>query len=218
MKRQWLLGSVALVALVGCGVSPVQMPKQSTSSVAAKAVASFFPTEVGYTWQYAVAAHPTQDPDTTVDGTQTFRVEGSRKTRAGSTINLRESDSYTMRDRFPTLTVSEDKIVVQGVDYLGPVATVIPDIKTDFLRFPLASGKKWDDGNWLGEVKGMEKVTVPAGTFDAYRVSVIGTYDHAYTTVGNYWVAPGVGIVMSHLAIEDYTFESELKQSGVQKR
>lgn len=218
MKLSWLLGSAALIALVGCGVTPTQMGKPSTSSVASKALDTFFPTQAGYTWQYNVAVHPTEDPDESIAGTQTFRIDSSRKRGDGSTISLRESDSYTMTDRFPTIILTQDKLVVQGVDYLGPLATVTPDLKSDFLRFPLVTGKKWDDGNWLGELKGQEKVTVPAGTFEAWKMSIIGTYDHAYTAVGTYWLAPEVGIVKSDLFVEGFNLESELKQSGLQKR
>jgi hypothetical protein len=80
------------------------------------------------------------------------------------------------------------------------------------LAFPLQVGKKWNDtadkmlfsngkhGKFYlkGEVVAFEKVTVPAGTFDAYRVNLVldasGTDEDA--NIGNteetYWYAPSV--------------------------
>jgi hypothetical protein len=80
------------------------------------------------------------------------------------------------------------------------------------LAFPLEVGKKWDGtadkmlfsngkhGKFLlkGEVVAFEKVTVPAGTFDAYKINVIldatGTDEDANigNTVESYWYAPSV--------------------------
>jgi len=78
--------------------------------------------------------------------------------------------------------------------------------------FPLQVGKKWD-GNadkmlftngkhgkfqLKGEVVAFEKVTVPAGTFDAYKISIaidaVATDEDANIghTVETYWYAPSV--------------------------
>ncbi len=78
--------------------------------------------------------------------------------------------------------------------------------------FPLQVGKKWDGtadkmlfangkhGKFLlkGEVVAFEKVTVPAGTFDAYKIALIldasSTDEDANIghTVETYWYAPSV--------------------------
>lgn len=78
--------------------------------------------------------------------------------------------------------------------------------------FPLQIGKKWDSsadkmlfsngkhGKFFSksEVVAMEKVTVPAGTFDAYKINVsidaAGTDEDANAghTVETYWYAPTV--------------------------
>ncbi len=85
-----------------------------------------------------------------------------------------------------------------------------PNLKD--LAFPLEIGKKWDGnadkmlfsngkhGKFFlkGEVVAFEKVTVPAGTFDAYKINVIidasGTDEDANigNTVESYWYAPSV--------------------------
>lgn len=78
--------------------------------------------------------------------------------------------------------------------------------------FPLQVGKKWDGtadkmlfsngkhGKFFlkGEVLAFEKITVPAGTFDAYKIlltlDAIGTDEDANIghTVETYWYAPSV--------------------------
>jgi hypothetical protein len=78
--------------------------------------------------------------------------------------------------------------------------------------FPLAVGKKWDGsadkmlfsngkhGKFFlkGEVIAFEKVTVPAGTFDAYKINVVldasGTDEDVNIghTIETYWYAPSV--------------------------
>jgi len=85
-----------------------------------------------------------------------------------------------------------------------------PNLKE--LVFPLQVGKKWDGtadkmlfsngkhGKFFlkGEVVAFEKVTVPAGTFDAYKINVVldatGTDEDANigNTVESYWYAPSV--------------------------
>ncbi len=78
--------------------------------------------------------------------------------------------------------------------------------------FPLQVGKKWDadadkmlfsngkHGKFFlkGKVVSLEKITVPAGTFDAYKINVIldasGTDEDANIghTIETYWYAPSV--------------------------
>ncbi|MGD0230626.1 MAG: hypothetical protein ABSC19_09735 [Syntrophorhabdales bacterium] len=80
------------------------------------------------------------------------------------------------------------------------------------LTFPLSVGKKWDGSAdkmlfsngkhgkffFKGEIVAFEKVTVPAGTFDAYRINVVldatGTDEDVNigNTVETYWYAPSV--------------------------
>jgi hypothetical protein len=59
---------------------------------------------------------------------------------------------------------------------------------------------------------------VPAGTFEAWNIDVIGTYDQQYTAVGHYWVAPGKGIVKSELSIPGWNMESVMIPAGRAKR
>jgi len=82
----------------------------------------------------------------------------------------------------------------------------------DEIAFPLEVGKKWNSkadkmlfsngkhGKFMikGEVVAFEKISVPAGTFDAYKINVVlnasGTDEDANigNTVENIWYAPAV--------------------------
>lgn len=217
MNRRIALGAATLLFLAGCGTAnrtaPIQAaPKSKT--LAARDWQAFFPTQPGSTWQYDAVAHPTDDPYVDYPGSQTIRVESSRQEAGQTVIELRDIDTFTTSYRFPTLVVSAAGVALKGVDYWGPVASPIEDLTVAFLRFPLTVGSRWDDGEWIGKVLKEEKVTVPAGTFDTWKLDVIGTHDQAYTAVGYYWIAKGVGVVKSDLAIEGWLLESSLSSFG----
>jgi hypothetical protein len=78
-----------------------------------------------------------------------------------------------------------------------------------FFRFPLTVGKKWDgiwetnnflddsQARWRGksEVKAIETVTVPAGTFQTFRIEFEGSYQGTFgagSRRDTFWYAPAV--------------------------
>ncbi len=215
-------GSVMLgmaVALVGCGVGfqPGGLASRDVSRVKAAQTAAVFPTEPGFVWQYDVLAHPSDDPDVDYHGTETVRIVSSSRQDGTLSVTCKAIDTFTSRYRFPQLVVTGDKVVMRGVTYWGSAASGEDDLAVEFLQLPLKVGARWDDGEWIGEVEALEKITVPTGTYEAYRINVIGTHDDVYTAVGDYWVAPGVGIVKSDLSIPGWNIESELIVAGVQR-
>jgi hypothetical protein len=218
LRRRLALALGLALALAGCGghLPATQATQAGTAAAKAKAARadSFLPTDPNFVWQYEVAAHPVDDPDTSYPGVETVRVESVRRTREGTTLTLRAIDSYTEEYRFPVMSESADGLTMRGVAFWGAGAWAVDDLAIDFLHFPLAVGARWDDGAWTGRAVAQEQVHVPAGTFSCWKVSAIGTYDHAYTAVGTYWVAPGVGVVKSELSIPNYTLESQLIPAG----
>lgn len=219
-SRSVTLGALGLaLVLGGCGLGfqTGTMTPQGASRVKAAQTASVFPTEPGYVWQYDVVAHPTDDPYVDYRGTETVKVMTSRKLDGTVTLDCRAFDSFTDRLRFPQLVMTGDTVEMRGVTFWGSLATEAKDLTIEFLQLPLKDGARWDDGQWIGEVEGREKVTVPTGTYDTWKISVIGTHDQVYTAVGNYWVAPGVGIVKSELSVPGWHLESELIVAGVQR-
>ena len=219
MTKRVVMALTLSLMLGGCGLGfqPGSLPARETSRVQAAQTTSVFPTEPGFVWQYDVVAHPTDDPDVDYRGTETVKIESSRKQDGTVIVNCRAIDTFTERYRFPQLTLSSNQVTLRGVTYWGSAASEVGGLTIDFLRLPLSVGSRWDDGEWIGEVVRKEKVTVPTGTYDAWRINVIGTHDQVYTAVGNYWVAPGVGIVKSDLSIPGWNIESKLIVAGVQR-
>jgi hypothetical protein len=173
---------------------------------------------VGYTWNYDVLFHPTDDSQSDSTGTETLSVKSASTVNGKTVVELRDEDSFIYDIRTPVLEMDDQGVVMKNVAYIGPAAGIAEGHTIDFLHLPLQTGAKWDDGLWCAKVQGQETVQVPAGTFNAYKIYVIGTYEQAYTAVGDYWVAPGVGIVKSDLTCEDYQITTELKSSGTAKR
>jgi hypothetical protein len=218
--RSVTLGTLGMALLLGgCGVGfqPSSVSSPHGSRVKAAQTAAVFPTEPGFVWQYDVLAHPSDDPDVDYHGTETVRIVSSRKQDGAVMVECKAIDTFTSRYRFPQLVVTGDKVIMRGVTYWGSAASEAEGLSIAFLQLPLTVGARWDDGEWIGEVEAREKVTVPTGTYDAFRVNVIGTHDDVYTAVGDYWVAPGVGIVKSDLSIPGWNIESELIVAGVQR-
>jgi hypothetical protein len=209
------LAALAL-GLAACTHAPVGAPAASKAAAAARAFAraDLFPTNPGAVWQYAVVGHPTDDPYVDYPGVETVTLQQATRKGGRTTLQLRALDDFTNRYRFPELSFDEQGVTLRGVTYYGPMAGEAEGHAIDFLHLPLAAGTRWDDGAWIGQIKGEETVKVDAGTFKAWKVAVIGTYDQAYTAVGDYWIAPGVGIVKSELNTPAGIFECQLIPAG----
>ena len=139
--------------------------------------------------------------------------------------NLANEKDYTIIEDVIEVSASEIRTRVRTKGNTNSsIATYTPEWNpldvvyakyTPFLKeyvFPLDAGKKWDGSAdkmlfsngkhakffLTGEVVAFEKVTVPAGTFDAYKVNIVldatGTDEDAQigNTVETYWYAPSV--------------------------
>jgi hypothetical protein len=204
MTATWWVGlGLAGMTLVGCGTAPMPAlrPAAPMAQVAATRTADLFPTAVGHVWQYATHVQYTDDPDVDYPGSESATIEGVRRSGRSTIINLRVIDDFTSKLRFPTLTMDDQGVSVSGMTYWGSGAREAQGYTFQLVGFPLTPGHKWDDGEWAGTIVGQEPVTVPAGTFKAWKVEAFGSFDHAYTAVGKYWIAPGAGIVKSDLTI-----------------
>lgn len=228
-----VVGAAALLAaaaMAGCGHLPMpnaQAP-QAAPAVRAQSAAAAMPTAVGTNWTYKVVAHPANDPYVDEHGEDSWTIEGAKREGAAVALQLRSVDSFTNRLRFPTLTVDAKGVALQGVSYWGPNPEELAGHSVPMLRFPLATGGKWDDGSYSTSVGATETVKVPAGSFQAFKLSFIGTAPLApsrapkprsgarkdgayYTGVGTLWFAPGVGVVKGEVNDGFWHYESELK-------
>lgn len=214
-KLQLTLVSVGTaLALAGCGhfnaTQPSTTAAQGLKAQGVKRSESFLPTDPKFVWNYEVTVHPTDDPDADIVGSQTVSIMSNRRANGRNLMQLCMTDSFSSEPTYPVFEESAEGLNLKGVTYWGVVPDKAESLSIPYLRFPLAIGGKWDDGLFIGRTKAKERVTVPAGTFEAWKIDTIGTYDQAYTAVGNYWFAPGVGVVKSELAIQNYTFETVL--------
>ena len=87
------------------------------------------------------------------------------------------------------------------------------------LRFPVKSGDTWTqkikiggtEGEGTATVKGISKVEVPAGKYEA--VEVVSTYVQGEQKIGfTIWYADGVGIVKQITKVGDREVTMELKK------
>ena len=203
------------LALAACAHAPAGVPTaKAPAGAQAFAGADLFPTQPGTVWQYEVVGHPTDDPYVDYPGVQTVTLDKAVRKGGRTTLQLRALDDFTNEYRFPELSWDENGVELRGVTYWGPMMDAAEGHAIALLRLPFQVGKKWDDGQWIGELKGEETVKVYAGTFKAWKVAVIGTYENAYTAVGTYWIAPGTGIVKSELNTPAGIFESQMIPAG----
>lgn len=211
-----LLAATLALALAGCGVAP-HAAQVAPGALKAKQVSHFFNATTASVWQYDVVSHPTDDPDVDYKGTETVTVDAVKAKGEATVLQLRAIDTYTNYYRFPVVTEDANGVSIAGVTFWGAGAEAAQDLKIGFLKFPLALNARWDDGQWIGKALKREQVHVPAGTYDAWVIDCIGTYDSAYTAVGKYWVAEGAGIVKSELSVPGYTMESVLIPAAKRK-
>lgn len=233
-----VIGAAALLAaaaMAGCGRAPQAAPK-FPATVAARALSASapLPTAVGTAWNYKVVAHPANDPYVDEHGTDRWEVEASSRKGDTTTVQLRSIDSFTTRYRFPTLVVEPGGVRLEGVSYWGPNPEIIEGFSVPMLRFPLVAGGKWNDGAYFTNVGATETVKVPAGSFQAVKLSFIGTApnearqakprsgvrsggDH-YTGVGTLWFAQGVGVVKGEVNDGFWHYESELSSLPARSR
>lgn len=226
-KVKFFCLGIALL-ITGCQNSQVISPiiqdtaTVQTSSVQQKVVKSstdtFFPTDPNYTWNYDVVFHPSDDPYVDYNGTYTTQVDQVKKTSSSTVLTLKAIDTLNNEYNFPEITMTKKGLSLKGVTYIGFGSVSADDLKIDFLHLPLKTGDKWDDKQWSGQTGKQEKVTVPAGTFDCWKISVIGTYDSAYTAVGDYWITPGLGIVKSNLSTPGWSVESVLTSTAIKSK
>lgn len=216
-----LLSLLSLSVMLLNSCTPVFTNPPVASRVQAQSVMrqDFFPAQEGFEWQYELTVAPVMDPDDEKQFSYTIRTDKVVQQSGQTRLELRMNDAFAGGGYvFPSLVLSPQGVQVSGSTFLGPGADYAEHISIDFLHLPLVNGSRWDDGNWLAIVKGQEQVSVPAGTFQATRIEVIGTYDQAYTAVGDYWLVPGTGIVRSRYSIPDWHVENRLLATSRQGR
>lgn len=190
--------------------APQTMAQQAVAQAAVQSEA-FFPYQVGQTLNYAIRLSPTNDPLVVEEAEYTLTVEEVTPGPQGQQIIFRASSSFGGKYQYPGLVETAQGVRLTDATFLGLGADEVKGLSIDFLHKNLQVGQRWEDENWIATVKARESVTVPAGTFNAWKISVIGTFEQAYTAVGDYWFVPGVGMVKSDLSQPGWHMTSLLK-------
>jgi hypothetical protein len=164
------------VPLAAVAAGPVAPPPRE--------VTHYFPTSVGARWVC-------QEGD---DTPETFIVTGVENKDGVWVVAV-------ARMKADGTVAPEEKLEVSGkgvfrVEYLG-IAVASP---VCLLRLPARPGDTWEcklvsRTRVSRTVRGVEKVEVPAGTFEAVVVDSEVTYGDGSTARATSWYAPGVGRV-----------------------
>jgi hypothetical protein len=141
----------------------------------------YYPTTVGTTWVY-------EDPN----GEETLTITKVEDVDGGKLVTV-ETVTDTGRKPEEKMIVSEGGLAraeARGYKFTPPSV---------MLKVPFRPGDSWksdpDRSEENAKIIGVERVRVPAGTFEAVRV------DAKYATGGpqkepaSFWYAPGVGLV-----------------------
>lgn len=171
----------------------------------AAAQSALFPLSVGAVWTYeATDGNETWESEVkitgkeNVNGAPCFVLEAARKgkeARGQTYITIGSKGAYVVKIK------GENSMTGKFDD---AIKSPIP-----LLQFPLKKGKKWE---WSGsfkilvkeitfktqsEVLGEEKIKVPAGTFDAFKVKTQRYFAGKLGGEETRWYAPGTGMVKS---------------------
>jgi len=186
-------GRAMFAVLVFAGLGLIMAGCSSLQSTSGGGGENYFPHAQGNTWR-----HPSTD-----GSSQVMTVEGT--TSVGSITVQKFSSCYHSASGYTSTSEAYYKIDGSGVYSHGspnyPSSVGIP-----FIVFPLDVGKTWDviiSGSTSAKatVVSKENVTVPAGTFDCYKVSYSSTYMNyvgsTETNTSTVWFGNNAGIVKS---------------------
>jgi hypothetical protein len=206
-----------LSLVLGCSFLKKGAMPSSSSGGDSTGSKDYFPLRVGDNWNYK---------STTADGKQSeFSIKVlSEEKENGNTLYLVETVS-TFQPIHDWYSKPSGSVLLHREEYVkaGSKAEFIPT--RQLLKNPLTSGDSW---HWKGkgmmgleidesnEVSGPDSVSVPAGKFEAMKVSTKVVQGGAPVTK-TYWYAPGVGLVKSMTDTGSVKSTTELQAYNVQK-
>ena len=210
-----LVASMLLLALVlGCSYLKKGTTSGSASGGLLSAANDYFPLRVGDNWKYK---------STTADGKQSeFNIKVLNEEKEnGDTLFLVETVS-TFQPIHDWYSKPSGWVLMHRQEYVKAGSKAEYQPTKQFLKNPLTSGDSW---HWKGkgmmgmeidesnEVSGPETVTVPAGKFEAMKVTTKVVQGGAPVTK-TYWYAGGVGLVKSMTDTGSVKSTTELLEFG----
>lgn len=180
----WLaLATLCILVIVACGAVAAPVPKH----LFPRAPSTSFPTAVGTKWVYADGSNEV-----------TLAITKSEQTNGGIEVTI-ERLTEGRESPYQKMVVSPGGLV--QTEFIG-VKLKKPWVLLDSKHKP---GDTWldDDSdefhytNASNKLIGVEKVEVPAGTFEALRVETQYTVGGTIQLNHTYWYVSGVGVVKS---------------------
>ena len=191
----FVVAAIWLALVLGC--SSLRKGSSSSGGASSSGSKDYFPLRVGDSWKYR---------STTADGKQSeFSVKVlSEEKEAVNQLYLVETVS-TFQPIHDWYSKPSGWVLMHRQEYVKTGSKAEYEPTKQFLKNPLTSGDSWQ---WKGkgmmglevdesnQVSGPETVSVPAGSFDAMKVTTKVVQGGAPVTK-TYWYAPGVGMVKS---------------------
>lgn len=184
----------ALIAGCAAPTAPRLAGDRPAPSLRAKeASASLYPLSAGSRWTYRLLQQ--QDDGPVREKPMTMRVLSAQAGPDGATEAVVEREYESWKPPLTRALAYADRVV------LGRLSDPIGGPSITILKFPLEAGATWPGRPLTGgnsetiAPMGLERVTVPAGAYEAQRVDHRIVYANGATDTLHYWYAPGVGVV-----------------------
>lgn len=191
MRHTICLLALALL-LPACTAAPVATPRAGTVK-AAQSGQALYPVNPGTLWEYQTLQK--RNDGTFSERWMKMRITSAQALSAGVTEAVLERESPSGQAQPTRVRVHPDKVVLTRLASSpdGPSLTIL---KTPPVATETWPGRPYSNGNRETVMpQGWEDVTVPAGTFRAWRVDQKIDYAQGGSDTLNYWYAPGVGTV-----------------------
>ncbi|MFA4844218.1 MAG: hypothetical protein WC632_04615 [Candidatus Margulisiibacteriota bacterium] len=156
---------------------------------------NYFPNTDGYSWQYNLNQSgakmiSTFNGTTVINGSLNVQKYESTYLDSNGNVYLSTIESYHV--------VNDSGVYFHGYPSYSTVEG------SPLLLFPLETGKSWTYSSsgiykTIITVMGQETITVPAGSFDCYKVAYVSYNGTVESSRVNYWFGNGVGLVKSTL-------------------
>ena len=225
----WIFGLLLIAGSVACRPENASRQSVAAPSEQNVSRSPALPTDPGTVWEYEVTTELPENAVELTDPGERTRPLAGRRLRATRTTTLdgpadlpgRHALRFTTRvngevERVDYRVVSNEQIADVATDLLAPssaenghapVRQITFAEPLPLVRFPIEIGDTWQarfqvDGHPVSrtfDVLGKESVTVPAGTFEAWRIRTIGSDRPGHSLESTTWFAPGTGFVKSRV-------------------
>jgi hypothetical protein len=188
-----VIGLLALTFLASsCAIAPVATQRPGAGQ-AARSAQHPYPVAPGTVWEYQTRQK--RNDGSFSERWMKMRIASAQALGSGVTEAVLERESPNGPMPTTRIRVHPDKVVLTRLASSpdGPSLTI--------MKWPPTLGETWPGRPYTNgnhetiSAQGWEDVTVPAGTFRAWRVDQTVTYAQGGTDTLNYWYAPGVGTV-----------------------